>query len=62
LPTYAGEILRVGFELFYKISAKRNGNIILIALAKTTMIGFDYQDKKVTALPAILKNILAVSE
>ena len=56
---YAGEISRVGFELFYKIFSKRNGNIILIALAKTTMVGFDYENKKVKALPALLKNILA---
>ena len=59
VDVYTGEISRVGFELFYKISTKRNGNIILIALAKNTMVGFDYQDKKVKALPALLKNILA---
>ena len=56
---YAGEISRVEFELFYKVHTERNGKIVLIALAKTTMAGFDYEVKKVRSLPTPLKNILA---
>ncbi|MGN6296851.1 MAG: acyl-CoA thioesterase [Ginsengibacter sp.] len=56
---YAGEISRVEFELFYKIHTERNGKIVLIALSKTTMVGFDYAVKKVKSLSTTLKNILA---
>ncbi len=43
---YCGEITRVAFELFYKISTRRNEQEILIALAKTGMVCYDYTDKK----------------
>lgn len=55
---YAGEISRVEFDLFYEITTERNGKILQIALAKTTMVGFDYKDKKVKSLSTTLKNIL----
>ena len=55
---YSGEISRVGFELFYKISAKRNEQEILIALAKTGMVCYDYKIRKVCAVPEELKSIL----
>ena len=56
---YCGEITRVAFELFYKISAKRNEKEILVALAKTGMVCYDYKIKKVCAVPAKLKSILS---
>lgn len=56
---YSGEISRVGFELFYKISAKRNEQEILIALAKTGMVCYDYKIKKVSQVPFELKSILS---
>ncbi|MGN6340098.1 MAG: acyl-CoA thioesterase [Ginsengibacter sp.] len=56
---YVGEISRVEFELFYKVHTERNGKIVLIALAKTTMVGFDYEVKKVKSIPLLLKDILA---
>ena len=55
---YVGEISRVEFELFYKIHTERNGKIVLIVLAKTTMVGFDYEVKKVKSIPLLLKDIL----
>ncbi|MES2429616.1 MAG: thioesterase family protein [Bacteroidota bacterium] len=57
----AGEISQLGFELYYKISATRNEKTILIANAKTDMVCFDYENKKPTAIPEILRNILIVS-
>ncbi len=56
---YSGEISRVGFELFYKISAKRNEQEILIALAKTGMVCYDYKIKKVSQVPFELQSILS---
>ena len=49
------EISRVGFELFYKISeAKSNREV---AIAKTGMISFDYQNRKVVSVPDEFKKL-----
>ena len=55
----ASEISRVSFELYYQLSAKRNGEIILLANAKTGMICYDYTARKVVAMPEQLRAILA---
>ena len=55
---YCGEISRVAFELFYKISTTRNEQQIVIALAKTGMVCYDYTIKKVSSIPQELKSIL----
>jgi acyl-CoA thioester hydrolase len=55
---YCGDITRVAFELFYKIYTRRNQQEILIALAKTGMVCYDYKIKKVSAIPEELKSIL----
>lgn len=54
----AGEITKVSFELFYTLSAKRNNQTILLAVAKTGMVCYNYTDKKVTAVPQQLLQIL----
>lgn len=54
----AGEISRVGFELYYRLFAKRNDDNILLANAKTGMVCYDYEAKKVAAIPEKLKTIL----
>lgn len=55
---YCGEISKKSFELFYQISVERNGKEIIIASAKTGMVCYDYQMKKVNALPDKLKLVL----
>jgi acyl-CoA thioester hydrolase len=55
---FCGEISGVSFELFYEMSVKRNANPIIIALAKTGMVCYDYTIKKVMAVPEELRNIL----
>ncbi len=55
---YCGEISRVGFEFFYKISTKRNQEEMVIALAKTGMVCYDYKIKKVSSVPEELSAIL----
>ena len=50
----AGEISRVGFELFYKLETFRPANSdrkILVAAAKTGMICYDYKKKKIVSIP-----------
>lgn len=54
----AGELTRVGFELYYQLFAKRNDETILLANAKTGMVCYDYDAKKVTAIPENLKFLL----
>ena len=54
----AGEITRVGFELFYSIHATRGEKNIVVAKAKTGMVCFDYANKKVTLIPEPLKKVL----
>jgi acyl-CoA thioester hydrolase len=54
----AGEISRVGFELYYQLSVVRNDQTILLANAKTGMICYDYTTKKVVAVPETFKQLL----
>ena len=55
---FIGEITRVSFELFYQISTTRDKKRIIIALAKTGMVCYNYEIKKVTAVPGELRSIL----
>ena len=52
-------ISKVSFELFYQLTTTRNNEEIIIANAKTTMVCYDYELKKVAALPGKLKDILS---
>jgi acyl-CoA thioester hydrolase len=51
----AGEFSRAGFDLFYKLTC----NNTIVAAAKTGMVCYDYQAKKVTAVPAEVKEKLS---
>jgi len=55
IAIFAGEISPVSFELYYLIT---NQDEKLIAKAKTGMVFFDYELKKVTAIPVKIKEIL----
>lgn len=57
----AGEISGAGFELYYQLTTKRNDTIILIAKAKTGMVCFNYELKKVAMMPDVLKAILGAN-
>jgi acyl-CoA thioester hydrolase len=45
------EFSRVGFDLLYKIEKKSEHALILVAIAKTAMVCYDYNIKKVVGLP-----------
>jgi len=47
----AVEFSRVGFDLIYQIEKKTTESPILVALVKTAMVCFDYEQKKVVPLP-----------
>ena len=55
---FTGEIFKVGFELFYSLSTKRNNSSFIIARAKTGMVCFNYEEKKLMPVPEELKKIL----
>jgi acyl-CoA thioester hydrolase len=46
------EISKVSFELYYKLEKETAGKLILAATAKTGMICYNYDKKKITAIPA----------
>ena len=49
----AAEFLKVGFELYYKLEKEVEGARKLVATAKTGMICFNYDTRKVAAIPAL---------
>lgn len=53
------EITKVGFALYYVLSVKRNNEEIIIANAKTGMVCYNYQAKKVTSIPKKFLEILS---
>ena len=53
-----GEIGTSNFELFYNVTTTRNNGYINIAKAKTGIVFFDYELKKVIAIPAAFRNII----
>ena len=56
---FCGEISRVSFELYYRISVERDGKTILIANAKTGMVCFNYEQRVTESVPQSLRLILA---
>ncbi len=52
------EIQKVSFEIFYEITTEREGKKLLIANAKTGMVCFNYELKKVVSIPEKFKAFL----
>lgn len=53
-----GEISRVGFELYYRLTTTRHDKQILLANARTGMVCYDYTAKRPVSIPVQLLNIL----
>ncbi len=51
------EISRVGFDLVYKLEKQEAHTNVLVAIAKTGMVCFDYKNKKVTSVPATITTL-----
>jgi acyl-CoA thioester hydrolase len=57
----AGEFSKAMFDVFYKLEKQISKQIrILVAVAKTAMVCYDYSTKKIVAIPAEAKNKLAM--
>jgi acyl-CoA thioester hydrolase len=50
---------KYGFDIFYKLEIINEENPILAAKAKTGMLCYDYQNKKLIPVPAKLKDTLS---
>lgn len=55
----AAEYTPTGFDLYYRIAARRGDTTLPIADGKTGMVCFDYHQRKVTRLPEAWKTQLA---
>ena len=47
----AGEFTNVSFEIFYRLEKAQDDKKILVAIAKTGMVCYDYGKKKIVAVP-----------
>ncbi len=59
---FADEIYERSFDLLYRITALRSGVEVLIAEAKTGMICFDYQTRRLTLMSDVLKSFLSIPQ
>ena len=57
ISLYANEVTRKSFDLIYLVNAKRV-DVIEVAIAKTTMISYDYELKKVVEMPTSLNKLI----
>ena len=57
----AGDFSKVSFDLYYKLEKNLNDRTVLVAAAKTGMVCYDYDKKKVVAVPAEAVQILQLS-
>jgi acyl-CoA thioesterase FadM len=56
----AGEISAFSFELYYQLSVIRNDQSVILVLAKTGMVCYDYDAKKVKPIPEKFKSLLSL--
>lgn len=56
----AGDLTKVSFDLYYKFEKMVGDKTLLVATAKTGMVCFDYDKKKVTAVPAAVATKLGL--
>lgn len=47
----AGDLSKISFDLYYKLEKRTDDKTILVAVAKTGMVCYDYNKKKVAAIP-----------
>lgn len=55
----AANLTKIGFDLYYKLEKEVEGQLKLVAAAKTAMICYDYDKKKITPLPEPAKDKLS---
>lgn len=58
LVTVSG-FTRVSFDIYYKLEKEIGGKNIILAVAKTGMVCYDYKNKKITAIPQQVREKLS---
>ncbi len=58
ITMFCGEISKAGFEIYYQLKTDRNKREIVLALAKTDMVTYNYTAKKIESIPEKFKAIL----
>lgn len=56
----AGEFTGVGFDLYYKLQKEISSEPVLVATAKTGIVCYNYEHKKIMAVPAEVKSRLTL--
>ncbi|MFT3822404.1 MAG: thioesterase family protein [Chitinophagaceae bacterium] len=54
----AGDFSKISFDLYYKLEKESNGKTITVAVAKTGIVCYNYDLKKVVAVPEEVKEKL----
>ena len=54
----AGEFSKLGFEIIYKLEKESGGKRVIVVLAKTMMVSYNYELKKITPFPEQAKRKL----
>ena len=49
----------IGFDLYYQLAKKASEKTIIVALAKTGMVCYNYDEKKITQVPQQVKEALS---
>ncbi len=52
------EFSKISFEIYYKLEKKTDAGLLLIARAKTGMVCYDYQNRKIAAVPPEVRKTL----
>jgi acyl-CoA thioester hydrolase len=55
-----GEISRIGFDILYRLEKEAQGKKIVVANAKTAMICYDYDAKRIVSVPGEARGKLAI--
>lgn len=55
------ELSKIGFDIVYKLEKEENDSVKTVALAKTGMICFDYDRKKIVTVPEQVKQKLTAT-
>ncbi len=53
-----GDVSKIGFDLYYKLEKKVQSDVQLVATAKTGMLCFDYESRKIVPVPEDLRKKL----
>ena len=55
----AGEFSKIGFDIFYKLEKEMNGKNISVVIARTAMVCYNYDLKKIVSLPEKARSSLS---